>query len=91
MGTRLFSLADPVRPIGSGRLGQAVSVLAVSVTGHFGLAVSVWGHLGHDISAHKQLITFVYWNDYIGTRNVTLAGDIPTPFWGLMIAIKSEL
>jgi len=23
-------------------------------------ALSVWGHFGHDISARKQLITFVY-------------------------------
>ena len=42
--------------------------------GRFGLAVSVWGHFGHDISVHKQLITFVYLNDYIDRRNVTLAG-----------------
>jgi len=27
---------------------------------HFGLAVSVWGNFGHEISVHKQLITFVY-------------------------------
>jgi len=32
--------------------------------GGFGLAVSVWGHCGHDISVHKQLIAFVYLNDY---------------------------
>jgi len=44
------------------------------------LAVSVWGHFGHDISAHKQLIAFVYLNDYTGRRNVTLAGVMPTPF-----------
>ena len=25
----------------------------------------VWGHVGHDISVHKQLITFVYLNDYM--------------------------
>jgi len=49
-GMRLFSLA----------VSLADSVWAVSVTGHFGLAASVWGHFGHDISAHKQLITFVY-------------------------------
>jgi len=24
--------------------------------------ISVWGHFGHDISVHKQLITFVYLN-----------------------------
>jgi len=48
--------------------------------GRFGLAVSVWGHFGHDISVHKQLIAFLYLNDYIGRRNVTLAGVIPTPF-----------
>jgi len=34
--------------------------------GGFGLAVSVWGHFDHDISVHKQLIAFVYLNDYIG-------------------------
>jgi len=50
-GTRLFDLADSVRPIGSGRFCQAISVWAVSITGHF----------GHDISAHKQLNTFVYY------------------------------
>jgi len=54
-------------------------------------AVLVWRHFGHDISVHKQLIAFVYLNDYIGKRNVTLAGVIPTPFWGVMIVIKSEL
>ena len=32
--------------------GLAVSVWAVSNTGHFDLAVSVWGHFGHDISVH---------------------------------------
>jgi len=58
----------------------AVSVWAVSVAGHSGLTIPVWGHFGHDISVHKQLITFVYLNDYIGRRNVTLAGVIPTPF-----------
>jgi len=57
----------------------------------FGLAVSVRGHFGHDISVHKQLITFVYGNDYIDWRNVTPNGVIPAPFWGVMIAIKSEL
>ena len=65
-GTRLFSLADSVRTIGSGRFGQAVSDWAVSVTGHFGLALSVWGHFGRNISVHKQAIIFVYLNDYIG-------------------------
>jgi len=55
------------------------------LSGRFGLsrsdlAVSVWGHFGHDISAHKQLIAFVYLNDYTGRRNVTLAGVMPTPF-----------
>jgi len=49
---------------------QDFSVWTVSVTGHF----------DHDISVHKQLITFVYLNDYIGRRNVALAGVIPTPF-----------
>jgi len=29
----------------------------------FGLADSVTGHFGHDISLHKQLITFVYLNE----------------------------
>jgi len=38
--------------------------LGRSVTGHFGLALSVWGHFGHDISVHKQLIIFIYLNDY---------------------------
>jgi len=52
---------------------------------------SVWGHFDHDISPHKQTIAFVYLNDDIGRRNVTLAGVIPTPFWGVMIAIKSGL
>ena len=60
-GARLFGLADSVRPIESGRFGQAVSV-----TGHFGLAVSVWGHFGRDISVHKQLSIFVYLYDYVG-------------------------
>ena len=50
--------------------------LADAVTGHFGLAISVWGHFGHDMSVQKQLIAFVYWNDYIGRRNVTLASVI---------------
>jgi len=54
-------------------------LVVVSGTGLFGLAVSVWGHFGHDISAHKQLITFVYLND-CRQRNVTLAGVIQTPF-----------
>jgi len=35
------------------------------------------GHFGRDISVHKQLITFVYLNDYIGRRNVTLVGVTP--------------
>ena len=69
---RLFGLAVSVWansvwslsvwPIRSSRFGQAVSV-----TGHFCL-----GHSGHDISVHKQLITLVYWSNYIGRRNVTL-------------------
>jgi len=46
----------------------------------FSQAVSVWDHFGRDISLHKQLIIFVNLNDYIGRRNVTLAGVIPTPF-----------
>jgi len=50
--------------VGTGLFGLAVLILAVSVTGHFSLAVSVWGHFGHDISVYKQLITFVYLNDY---------------------------
>jgi len=66
MGTQLFGLADSVR--------------VVSVTGHFGLTVSVWGHFSHDLSVHKQPITFVYLYDYIGRQNVTLAGVIHTPF-----------
>ena len=49
-----------VWPFRCGRFGLADSVWAVSVTGHFGLAVSVCGHFCHDISVHKQLITFVY-------------------------------
>jgi len=51
--------------------------------GHFGLALSVWGHFDRNISVHKQVIIFVYLNDYIGDtgrRNVTLAGVVPTPF-----------
>ena len=54
--------------------------------GSFGLAVSVWGHFSHDTSVHKQLIAIVYLNDYIGRRNVTLAGVRE-----VMIVIKSEL
>jgi len=46
----------------------------------------VWGHFSHDISVHKQLIAIVYLNDYIGRRNVTLAGVRE-----VMIVIKSEL
>ena len=65
-GTGLFGLSR----FGLGRFGL----------GRFGLAVSVWGHFDHDISVHKQLIAFVYLNDYIGRRNVTIAGVIPTPF-----------
>jgi len=40
--------------------------------------VSETGLFGHDISVHKQLITFVYLND-CRQRNVNLAGVIPTP------------
>ena len=58
------------RTFRSGRFGLTVSVWAVSVCGHF----------GHGISVHKQLIAFVHLNDYIGRRNVMLAGVIPTPF-----------
>jgi len=72
-GLSRFGLSRFGWPIRSGRFGLAVSVWAVSVTGHFSLAISVWGHFGHDISAHKQLTSFVYWNDYIGRWNVTLA------------------
>jgi len=69
----------------TGHLCLAVSItghlcLAVSVTGHMCLTVSVTGYFGRDISAHKELITFVYWNYYIGRRNVTLASVIPTPW-----------
>ena len=28
--------------------------------------LTLWGHFSHDISAHQQLITVVYWNDYTG-------------------------
>jgi len=59
-------------------LALTVSVWAVSVTGYFGLAVSVSGHLGRDISAHKELIIFVYPNDYIGKRKITLDSVIPS-------------
>jgi len=79
-GTRLFSLTDSARSIGSGGFGQAVSIWAVSVTEHFGLDVSVWVHFGRRISVHKQLIIIVYLNYYIGRRNVTLAGVIRTLF-----------
>jgi len=41
-------------------------------SGRFGQGVFWSG----DISVHEQLITFVYLNDYIGRRNVTLAGVI---------------
>jgi len=43
--------------------------------GHFRL-----GHFGRDISVDRQVIIFVYLNGYIGRRNTTLAGVIPTPF-----------
>jgi len=43
-------------------------------TGLFGLAISVWGNFDPNTSVHKQLNPFVYLNDYIGRRNVTLAG-----------------
>jgi len=50
----------------------------------FGVADCVWPfrsrYFGHSISVHTELITFVYLNDYIGRRNVTLAGVTPTPF-----------
>ena len=78
IGTELFGLADSVWPFRSDPFWP----------GPFVTAVSVWGHFGHDISVHKQLIAFVYLNDYIGRRNVTLAGVIPTLFWGFMIAIN---
>jgi len=70
IGTELFGLADSVWPFRSDPFWP----------GPFVTAVSVWGHFGHDISVHKQLIAFVYLNDYIGRRNVTIAGVIPTPF-----------
>jgi len=60
-------------------------------SGRFGLSRLGLGHFGHDIFVHEQLITFVYLNGFTGRRNVTLAGVIPTPFWGVMIAIKPEL
>jgi len=40
------------------------SASIITGTGLFGLAVSDTGHFGHNISVHKQLITFVYLNDY---------------------------
>jgi len=71
-------------------IGTGLFGLAVSVTGHFGLAVSVWGHFGHDISLHKQIITFVYLNDY---RQVKCHSNwcYTNSLWGVMIAIKSAL
>jgi len=63
-----------VAPTGTALFGLSRFGLAVLVW-----AVSVWEHFGHDISVHKQLIAFVYLNDYVGRRNVTLAGVIPTP------------
>ena len=80
-----------VAPAGTGCFGLAVSVWAVSIWAVLVWAVSLWPFRCGDISVHKQLIAFVYLNDYIGRRNVTLASVIPTPFWEVMIAIKSEL
>ena len=62
--------------------GIRISTLTTSKPGTrlFGQAVLVTGYFGRDISVHKQLIIFVYLNDYIGWRNVTLAGVIPTAF-----------
>jgi len=38
------------------------------------------GHFDRGIPVHKQLIRFVYLNDYIGRRNFSEAGVTPTPF-----------
>jgi len=66
----------------SGRFGQ-VEALAVSVKLFRSRDISVWlfrlwgrmwGHFSREISVHKQLLIFVYLNDYIGRRNVKLAG-----------------
>ena len=56
--------------------------------GRFGLAVSVWGRFGHDISVHKQLITFVYLNDYRQAKCHS-SWCCTKSLWGVMIAMKS--
>jgi len=40
-------------------LAPALIGYATFRSGRFGVAISVRGHFGHDISVHKQLITFV--------------------------------
>ena len=90
----LWMLPPSEQDFQSGQFGLAVSVSAVSVWAVLVWAVSVWPFRSGDISVtsvHKQLIAFVYLNDYIGRRNVALAGVIPTPSWEVMITIKSEL
>jgi len=54
----------------------------------FGLAVSVTGHFGHDISVHKQFITFVYLNDYRQAK-CHYSWCYTNTLWRVMIAIKS--
>ena len=82
-GTRLFGRADSAWPFRSESFWLR--------------DIWVWPFPCGDISVttflcmHKELITFVYWSDYMGRRNITLAGVIPSPLWGVMIAVKSEL
>ena len=78
------------RSFRSGRFGLAVSVWAVLVWAVSVWAVSVTGHFGHDISVHKQLITFVYLNDYKQAKCHS-SWCYTNSLWGAMIAIKSQL
>ena len=73
-GTRLFGLDNSVLSFWSGPFRS--------------LDISVWGHFGHDISVHKRLIPFVYWNEYIGRRNFTPAYVMPTLFWGVILRLN---
>jgi len=79
-GTGLFGLADLGWPFGSEPVRYD----------QFWFVVSVWRDFRHDISANKQLISFVDFNNYAGRRNVMVSGVMPNPSLGVTIAIKYE-
>ena len=77
-------------PDRTGLLGLADLVWVVSVTGHFSVAVSVWWHFSHEIYVRKQLITFIYLNNY---RQVKCHSSwcYANTVWGVMIVSRFDL